>query len=159
MHKLYQDEMAIVRVFGKSDLFITITCNPNWPEIKNALLLGQNAQDRPELISRVFNMKLKAIFNDILKENIFGKVLAYFYTIEFQKCELSYAHVLFILTQPYKPKIIANYDTIMLAEISDKDKNPNIYNTVIRSMIHGPYGILNLNASYMKNEKYSKRYS
>jgi len=68
MHKLYQDGMAIVRVFGKPDLFITITCNPNWPEIKNALLSGQTAQDRPELISLVFNMKLKAIFNDFLKE-------------------------------------------------------------------------------------------
>ena len=69
MHKLYQDGMAIVRVFGKPDLFITVTCNPNWPEIKEALLPGQTAQDRPELISRVFNIKLKAIFNDFLKEN------------------------------------------------------------------------------------------
>ncbi len=97
MHKLYQDGMAIVRVFGKPDLFITITCNPKWPEIQNALLIGQTAQDRPELISRVFNMKLKAIFNDILKENIFGKVLAYLYTIEFQKRGLPHAHVLLIL--------------------------------------------------------------
>src|SRR5436190_1424376 len=60
MHKLYQDGMAIVRVFGKPDLFITVTCNPNWPEIKEALLPGQTAQDRPELISRVFNMKSNA---------------------------------------------------------------------------------------------------
>ena len=60
--------MAIVRVFGKPDLFIIITCNPNWPEIKNALLSGQTAQNRPELISHVFNMKLKAIFNDFLKK-------------------------------------------------------------------------------------------
>lgn len=29
----YQDSMAIVRVKGKPDLFITITCNPNWKEI------------------------------------------------------------------------------------------------------------------------------
>src|SRR5271156_1781984 len=100
MHKLYQDGIAIVRVFGKPDLFITITCNPKWPEIQNALLPGQTAQDRPELISRVFNMKLKAIFNDILKENIFGKVLAYLYTIEFQKRGLPHAHVLLILAQP-----------------------------------------------------------
>ena len=41
MHKLYQDGMAIVRVFGKPDLFITITCNPKWPEIQNALFIGQ----------------------------------------------------------------------------------------------------------------------
>ncbi len=83
MHKLYQDEMAIVWVFEKPDLFITITCNSKWPKIQNALFLGQTAQDHPELISHVFNMKLKIIFNDILKENIFEKVLAYLYTIEF----------------------------------------------------------------------------
>src|SRR5439155_27208386 len=106
MHKLYQDRMAIVRVFGKPDLFITITCNPKWPEIQNALLSGQTAQDRSELISCVFNMKLKAIFKDILKENIFGNVLAYLYTIEFQKRELPHAHVLFILAHPYKPKLL-----------------------------------------------------
>src|ERR1700722_11224500 len=130
MHKLYQDGMAIVRVFGKPDLFITINCNPKWPEIQNALLLGQIAQDRPELISRVFNMKLKAIFNDILKENIFGKVLAYLYTIEFQKRGLPHAHVLLILAQPYKPRTVADYDTIVLAEIPDKNSNPNTFNTV-----------------------------
>ncbi|XP_070555418.1 uncharacterized protein [Ptychodera flava] len=29
MHQLYQDSMAIVRRYGKPDLFITFTCNPN----------------------------------------------------------------------------------------------------------------------------------
>ena len=132
MHKLYQDGMAIVRVFGKPDLFITVTCNPSWPEIKEALLPGQTAQDRPELISRVFNMKLKAIFNDILKEDIFGKVLAYLYTIEFQKRGLPHAHVLLILARPYKPKTAADYDTIVSAEIPDKNRDPNTYETVVR---------------------------
>jgi len=46
-------------------------------------------------------MKLKVIFNDILKENIFGKVLAYLYIIKFQKRGLPHAHVLLILAQPY----------------------------------------------------------
>ncbi len=89
--------MAIVQVFGKLDLFITITCNPKWPEIQNALFSNQTAQDQPKLISHIFNIKLKAIFNDILKENIFGKVLAYLYIIEFQKHGLLYAHILLIL--------------------------------------------------------------
>jgi hypothetical protein len=29
MNQLYQDSMALVRKFGKLDLFITMTCNPN----------------------------------------------------------------------------------------------------------------------------------
>jgi hypothetical protein len=33
MQQLYQDSMAIVREFGKPDLFITVTCNPKWPEL------------------------------------------------------------------------------------------------------------------------------
>src|SRR2546423_2770538 len=158
MHKLYQDGMAIVRVFGKPDLFITVTCNPNWPEIKEALLPGQTAQDRPELISHVFNMKLKAIFNDFLKENIFGKVLAYLYTIEFQKRGLPHAHILLILSRSYKPKTAADYDTIVSAEIPDKNRDPNTYKTVVQSMIHGPCGIHKSNAPCMKDGKCSKKY-
>mmetsp|Transcript_13935 Transcript_13935/g.25807 ORF Transcript_13935/g.25807 Transcript_13935/m.25807 type:complete len:491 (-) Transcript_13935:4232-5704(-) len=38
MRKRYHDSMAIVRKKGKADLFITITCNPTWPEISRNLL-------------------------------------------------------------------------------------------------------------------------
>ncbi len=75
-------------------------------------------------------MKLKAIFNDILKENIFEKILAYLYIIEFQKHKLPHAHVLLILAQPYKSKTAANYDTIILVKIPDRDRNPNTFNIV-----------------------------
>src|SRR6185369_8283682 len=74
MQQLYQDSMAIVREFGKSDLFITITCNPNWPEITNELLPNQKANDRSDLVSRVFKLKLQSITNDLFKKNILGKV-------------------------------------------------------------------------------------
>ena len=50
----YQDAMAIVRAFGKPTFFVTFTCNAQWDEIKNALLHGQTAVDRPDLTSRVF---------------------------------------------------------------------------------------------------------
>ena len=33
MHELYQDAMGLIRTYGKPDLFITFTCNPNWAEI------------------------------------------------------------------------------------------------------------------------------
>ena len=39
--------MAIVQYMGKPDMFITITCNPSWPEITFALFQGEKAHDRP----------------------------------------------------------------------------------------------------------------
>lgn len=54
----YQDSMALVRKLGKPDLFVTFTCNPTWPEIKNELGNGEQANDRPDLIARVFNLKV-----------------------------------------------------------------------------------------------------
>ena len=53
--------MAVVREYGKPDLFVTVTCNPNWSEIKYELLDGQKPQDRPHLVSRVCKLKLEAI--------------------------------------------------------------------------------------------------
>lgn len=37
MRQRYMDAIALVQHFGKPDLFITITCNPSWPEIKEHL--------------------------------------------------------------------------------------------------------------------------
>ena len=37
MRKRYIDAMTLVQQFGKSDIFLTITCNPNWCEIKQKL--------------------------------------------------------------------------------------------------------------------------
>jgi hypothetical protein len=54
MRRWYLDAMALVQRFGKPDLFITMTCNPEWKEIKEELKEGQSAQDRPLLTSRVF---------------------------------------------------------------------------------------------------------
>jgi hypothetical protein len=45
MFQLFQDSMAICRTHHKPDLFITMTCNPNWPEITSALLPGQKPED------------------------------------------------------------------------------------------------------------------
>ena len=50
MHKRIQDAMAIVQKYHKPDLFITFTYNPNWKEIREAPLPGQNAVDRPDIV-------------------------------------------------------------------------------------------------------------
>ena len=47
-----QDALAINRHFRGADFFLTMTANPNWPEIKEALLPGQSPSDRPDLVDR-----------------------------------------------------------------------------------------------------------
>ena len=97
MKQCLQDSLALARYFQQIDLFITVTCNPNWPEITCELLPGQTAADRPDLCARVFHMKLKVIIEEIHKKGIFGKTVAYIYTIEFQKRGLPHAHILVFL--------------------------------------------------------------
>ena len=70
MSGLYQDAMAAVRKYGKPDLFITITCNPKWPEITAELKPHQKAEDRPDIVVRVFRIKLNSLINE-LKKGIF----------------------------------------------------------------------------------------
>ena len=38
MYQLFQDSMAICCYGRKPDLFLTMTANPKWPEIEQALL-------------------------------------------------------------------------------------------------------------------------
>ena len=40
MRRRYMDAMALVCKYGKPDIFLTMTCNPNWDEIKNELYPG-----------------------------------------------------------------------------------------------------------------------
>lgn len=54
MRTRYVNAMALVQRFGKSDLFLTMTCNPAWKEITSNLMAGEKADDRPDLIARVF---------------------------------------------------------------------------------------------------------
>ncbi|XP_049394611.1 uncharacterized protein LOC125858871 [Solanum stenotomum] len=120
MRQRYMDVIALVQQFGKPDLFITITCNPSWPEIKEHLSSSDEVQNRPDLISRVFRAKVEELKTDILKGNIFGKVVAYMYTVEFQKRGLPHAHILIILSNEHKLLIAEAYDDIIRAELPDE---------------------------------------
>jgi len=59
MQQNYQDAMAIVCKYGKPDIFLTFTCNPKLQEITGSLGPRQYAQDRPDLVARVFKRHLK----------------------------------------------------------------------------------------------------
>lgn len=139
MAQNYQDAMAIVRKYGKPDLFVTMTCNPNWREIRENLD-GRQPCDRPELVARVFHLKRKALIDQIVKKEIFKKVAAYVGVIEFQKRGLPHMHLLITLKKNYKishPDIV---DKFISAEIPDPKKDETLFNIVMQNMIHGPCG-------------------
>ena len=113
----FQDGMAICRVYHKPDYFITMTCNPNWPEIKAGLMEGQNAQDRPDLVARVFRLKKDQLMHDLITGRVLGQVVAHMHVIEFQKRGLPHAHILIILANEDRTLTNELVDSIVVAEL------------------------------------------
>ncbi|KAH0633392.1 hypothetical protein KY284_036178 [Solanum tuberosum] len=73
MRRHYMDVMALVQEYGRPDLFITMMCNPEWKEIQEQLCAGQVAQDRPDLVTRVFRAKLQDLKDQIFKKEILAR--------------------------------------------------------------------------------------
>ena len=150
--------MAIVRYCGKPDLFITMTCNALWPEITSELLPGQTAEDRPDIVTRVFKLKLNELMNDLTKRKFFGRAVAFIYVIEYQKRGLPHAHILLILHSADKPRTSADIDSMVCAEIPCQTTHPELYETIISFNLHGPCGTANPTAPCMTDGKCSRRF-
>ena len=103
MHQRFQYAMAIVQRSGKLDYFLTMTCNPKWPDIKEQLLLGQTHHDRPDLTTRVFCAKYGDLKKYILHKNTLGCQLAHIVVTEFQNRGLPNVHMLLIMHSEEKP--------------------------------------------------------
>ncbi|CAN6859813.1 unnamed protein product, partial [Brassica oleracea] len=74
MKNMYLDAMAICKYFGFPDYFITFTCNPKWPEITRHLQPRKlSAEDRPEILSRIFKIKLESLMTDLTDKQLLGK--------------------------------------------------------------------------------------
>lgn len=152
----YMDAMTLVRKYGKPDIFLTMTCNPNWEEIIHELKFGQTPQDRPDLIVRVFKAKLEEMKKQLFEKGILGIVQAYTYVVEFQKRGLPHAHFLLIMTKKYKYTHSKQYDRVISAELPNQSKYPELYTMVIKHMMHGPCGELNHYCPCMKNRSSCK---
>ncbi|XP_074290807.1 uncharacterized protein LOC141617508 [Silene latifolia] len=139
MSRRYLNAMALVQKYGKLDLFITITCNPNWPEIKSELAPGEQAQNRPYLVARIFHAKLTFLRKQLKEKQIFGEVAAMINVVEFQKCGLPHAHFLIILKPAYKVTQPEKFDDYVTVELPATD-NPHLRSVVLRHMMHGPCG-------------------
>eukprot|EP00794_Sanderia_malayensis_P020870 gene20870-biopygen15392 len=158
MQQNYQDAMTIVRKHGKTDIFLTFTANPSWQEILENLLPNQKPQDRPDIVTRVFNLKFKQLLCDILDLNLFGKVIAYVYTVEFQKRGLPHTHMILSLADQDKPRTPEHIDRIISAEIPDQNTHTREHHIAKKHMMHGPCGILNPSCICMQDGKCTKKF-
>ena len=139
MKQAYQDAMCICGKFGKPTYFITMTCKPKWKEIIDNLLPGQTASDRPDLVGRVFQLKLKELIEDIQKRQVLGVVVARIHVIEFQH-GLRHCHMLLWVSPEDVPKTPEAMDVTISAEIPDKETEPRLHSIVMSNTIHGPCG-------------------
>ena len=77
MMQNYQDAMAICNWARYLDLFLTFTCNPNWPEITRFVNSHNlQAEDFPQLLFRVFNVKVDHLMKDLREGVFFGRYQA-----------------------------------------------------------------------------------
>ncbi|XP_072062324.1 uncharacterized protein [Arachis hypogaea] len=117
------------RYAGYPSYFITMTCNSECDEIKREVTsIGLKAEDRPDILCRVFKIKLDGLIDDLKEEKNFGKILEY------------------------------DIDKHITAEIPDENERPNLHGAIQNYMVHGPCGSYNKNSPCMKNGSCSKFY-
>ncbi|XP_044741944.1 uncharacterized protein LOC123302915 [Chrysoperla carnea] len=155
MHERTQDAMTYVRHYGRPDLFITFTCNPKWPEITELLRQGQKSHDRHDIVARVFNVKVKHMMKLLTVGSIFGKTKCHMYTFEWQKRGLPHVHILLWLEEKIRSESV---DQIISAELPDPNLDPDLFEIIKSTMIHGPCGSFNSKSPCMVEGKCTKRY-
>nr|GEZ82120.1 DNA helicase PIF1, ATP-dependent [Tanacetum cinerariifolium] len=131
MMQNYLDAMTLCKFYGYPDLFITFTCNLNWPEITRFMeKRGLKSEDRPDVISRVFKIKLDCLMKELNDGHIFGRV----------KRGLPHCHILLWIETEDNITTTGKIDEYISAEIPNKDEDPELYQLVTDHMMHGPCG-------------------
>ncbi|XP_035832920.1 uncharacterized protein LOC110876313 [Helianthus annuus] len=75
MMQNYLDAVSLCKWFGYPDFFITITCNPKWPEVQRFLKdTTIRPEDRPDILCRIFKIKLDSITKELKEGKLLGRV-------------------------------------------------------------------------------------
>ncbi|KAL4344186.1 hypothetical protein AHAS_Ahas11G0153200 [Arachis hypogaea] len=93
-----KDAFTICRYAGYLTNFITMTCNPEWDEIKTKVTpIGLKAEDLPDILCQVFKIKLNGLIDDLKGRKIFDVC-----TLKFQKRGLPHAHIVLFMINEFK---------------------------------------------------------
>lgn len=99
LRELARSALTIISELGHPTVFITVTCNTQWPEIQERLFPGQTAFDREDIVCIVFKARLTALMQNIRNGHYFGGRGRIFeaMAIEYQHRGLPHAHIVFKL--------------------------------------------------------------
>uniref|UniRef100_A0AC34FI22 ATP-dependent DNA helicase n=1 Tax=Panagrolaimus sp. ES5 TaxID=591445 RepID=A0AC34FI22_9BILA len=146
----WHDTMASTQKNGTPHTFMTMTCNPDHPDIVNNLYENQKACDRPDLVDTVFDLQVKDFIAQ-MKSGRFGKVKCFTYVTEFQKRGLPHIHSLWTFEEGWDN--IDKINQFISAEFPDENDDPEGFELVVKHMTHRPCGRYDPNAMCMQDGK------
>ena len=110
-----------------------------WREIQDELSAQQTAASRPDLVVRVFRLKMRALIDDLHYKGrtetlslettlfiglldcsfkgIFGRTVAFTYVMEYQKRGIPHAHILLIVSEENRLRTPSDVDATICAEL------------------------------------------
>ena len=117
-------------------VFVSITCNPYWKEIRDQVPAGTHWTECHDVVTQVFLSKFDALIDTIVGQKFFGEVQAHVHQIELSPRALPRADMLIILdAQPLTRRRI---DSIVCAEVPCPTTQPVLYRIVSTFMVHPP---------------------
>jgi hypothetical protein len=126
------DSLAIAAAYGNPSFFITMTCNPDWPEIRSQLRPGQDFTDIPLVVVRVFKRKLTLLLQALKTMFInVGRPEYCIHCVEFQKRGLPHSHIL--IKFPVDCIDPTDIDQIVSAEVPENAEDAKL---VRKFMLH-----------------------
>jgi len=138
--RTYSNALAMTRKFGSPTFFITVTGNQGWEDYRKACQkVGADPASAPDLMMRVFELKLKKLMNMITGtknggKGIFGKCVAYLVSIEYQKRGNPHAHMLFWIED--REETAAYVDDFISARVPGPKDDSFLHNLVRKYMLH-----------------------
>lgn len=123
----------------KARLFITFTNSREWPEFKeNIYNNGQTFTDRFDLWMRVYTSKVRELRRDLYERSIFGNILGYGESLEFQARGGPHSHIIAQTDLEAIPSVIQEYIWAHIPIEPDKDDDTLIaqMHRELRELIH-----------------------
>ena len=151
MQQRYQDALAVCSQVAAPAMFITMTANPNWKEVKEAIAETTNGlgpTERADIVARVYELKKRALLKDLEENGIFGRRVGIIAVIEFQARGLPHCHIVLMLHPDDKFKSAEEVDKFVTAELPRdwrleddpemKEELRRLEELVVNNMVHGP---------------------